>query len=351
MSVQGDTAPIIEEDVPCIGCGYNLRTLPSSGACSECGRDVFPSAWFYKVSRSEEGPLRLNHVGWLREMRRGLAIASVAWTAAFTGLLYEGFSARSPPWREAWPGVLWLTPHIATWSLSFWAAWTLAAPRRSAMPGSPDAGGVGWSRLTRTVVVVGVASLGLIFINQRWHSFYFEGVWRMWEEPAYAIYRFTPVAGGLGMLAWPVVTALTFSRLALLAWLARKRGHAGVLAVMGLAATFANGAYALLALSTIGTRTTLASGGISCGLVGPSGTSTGLWMLVMEFISRIALNSSVPLRSLDDQLYAVMLAAAVVLSATLGLTFLRISQAVTRAIELSEPPADPAPQPATPHPN
>lgn len=33
----------LRQDLPCVGCGYNLRTLPHSGICPECGRPVSDS--------------------------------------------------------------------------------------------------------------------------------------------------------------------------------------------------------------------------------------------------------------------------------------------------------------------
>jgi len=31
---------LIERDMPCIGCGYNLRSLSLNGICTECGLPV-----------------------------------------------------------------------------------------------------------------------------------------------------------------------------------------------------------------------------------------------------------------------------------------------------------------------
>lgn len=33
----------VPDDLPCLGCGYNLKTLPTSGVCPECARDVATS--------------------------------------------------------------------------------------------------------------------------------------------------------------------------------------------------------------------------------------------------------------------------------------------------------------------
>jgi uncharacterized repeat protein (TIGR04138 family) len=35
--------PTIDGDVPCSGCGYNLRTLKADARCPECGREVTDS--------------------------------------------------------------------------------------------------------------------------------------------------------------------------------------------------------------------------------------------------------------------------------------------------------------------
>ena len=36
----------VDVDVPCIECGYNLRTAPIDGTCPECGCSVGPSLEF-----------------------------------------------------------------------------------------------------------------------------------------------------------------------------------------------------------------------------------------------------------------------------------------------------------------
>ena len=40
----------VDQDLPCVSCGYNLRTLDMRAACPECGTRVFRSA-----SRFESG--------------------------------------------------------------------------------------------------------------------------------------------------------------------------------------------------------------------------------------------------------------------------------------------------------
>ncbi|HYE20153.1 MAG TPA: hypothetical protein VEA69_17025, partial [Tepidisphaeraceae bacterium] len=35
--------PAIDRDLACVGCGYNLRTMPVTGRCPECARAVADS--------------------------------------------------------------------------------------------------------------------------------------------------------------------------------------------------------------------------------------------------------------------------------------------------------------------
>src|SRR5689334_22821964 len=55
----GSPAPSIDRDLPCRGCGYNLRGLGAIGDCPECGRAILrtllddpitPSAWLRTLS-------------------------------------------------------------------------------------------------------------------------------------------------------------------------------------------------------------------------------------------------------------------------------------------------------------
>lgn len=57
------------EDLPCIGCGYLLRTLSPMGDCPECGRMISDTT---RVQRLKNYPL-----GWLKQMRLGLRLMQV----------------------------------------------------------------------------------------------------------------------------------------------------------------------------------------------------------------------------------------------------------------------------------
>ena len=75
-------APTAEEctvaaDIPCVGCGYNLRTLRRDAMCPECGRAVQDSV--------RTDALRLAALGGLRRVRVGvtwLLVVGVIWLIA-----------------------------------------------------------------------------------------------------------------------------------------------------------------------------------------------------------------------------------------------------------------------------
>ncbi len=66
-------ADIIDADLLCARCGYNLRTLPPESVCPECAHPV----------RESRRPRRLQHadVKWLRTVRWGVWLAMVAYLA------------------------------------------------------------------------------------------------------------------------------------------------------------------------------------------------------------------------------------------------------------------------------
>jgi hypothetical protein len=61
----------LDEDVPCAGCGYNLRGLEPAGRCPECGNPAAVS-----VSRHRDRRLRPPDPRWAREVVGG-AVASL----------------------------------------------------------------------------------------------------------------------------------------------------------------------------------------------------------------------------------------------------------------------------------
>lgn len=65
--VQADVEPVIDADIPCRSCRYNLRGVPVTHRCPECGKAILPTltaAW-----RVAEGPQRRA----IREVMRHVA--------------------------------------------------------------------------------------------------------------------------------------------------------------------------------------------------------------------------------------------------------------------------------------
>ena len=79
----------IDDDLPCIDCGYNLRTCPPDGSCPECGGAVLQSMRYL---------LRFADPAWLRRLGWGTVwvIAGMCW-----GFLWEAWMFLG--WFFVWP--------------------------------------------------------------------------------------------------------------------------------------------------------------------------------------------------------------------------------------------------------
>ena len=63
-------APMIEADLSCMICGYNLRALPPAGQCPECGTDI---------ARSTQGDLlKFADRKWVGSVYRGTCLLTIA---------------------------------------------------------------------------------------------------------------------------------------------------------------------------------------------------------------------------------------------------------------------------------
>jgi hypothetical protein len=85
-----DEPPMVLGDVPCSGCGYNLRGLPTAGICPECGRAV--------EFTLRGNLLRFASSEYLRQIDLGLVVILTAIVAYFVvvlaGLGIAFFGAR-----------------------------------------------------------------------------------------------------------------------------------------------------------------------------------------------------------------------------------------------------------------
>ena len=70
-------------DLPCIGCGYNLRSLPMSGRCPECNSAI--------ESALHHGWLMFADPQWLKRLRGGVTL--ILWTLLAIVLSYIGYVA------------------------------------------------------------------------------------------------------------------------------------------------------------------------------------------------------------------------------------------------------------------
>jgi hypothetical protein len=164
-SVSTPTAPPISEssaarqvdlsrdDVPCLNCGYNLRGLPSDGACPECGAPV---------QRSLQGNLLIySSAGYLAALHRGLIciISAVLAQIGLTVVLVIGVilsAAVSQSWQgqiQIWVNVISIP--IAALSLYGW--WLFSAPDPAVIGG--DTGGRPRQIIRITVIVVAICTL------------------------------------------------------------------------------------------------------------------------------------------------------------------------------------------------
>ncbi len=84
-----DDAGRMAEDLPCIGCGYNLRGLMPTGGCPECGRAVAHSTRVAKMGRCDPAYLRRisGGVDWL------IVTCAIVGLVSLLGALWANFEA------------------------------------------------------------------------------------------------------------------------------------------------------------------------------------------------------------------------------------------------------------------
>lgn len=318
----------IDADVPCMRCGYNLRTLPRDGACPECGTSITETLRHHVIRDSELGRLRLLGDPWLQAMRRGLDGTIAAWFAgaSIIVLLTGGISMYT-----AVGGSLYLLPFVASFVVSCRAAWHIAEPRYAR----------GVAPWIRTLLVVDVAALGLLFLNVKWARYYGHYLPALQDVPDDA-WRYPQTLGELAMIAWPIATAYTTARMTRLAWIGRRRDAAAILALVG---TLTTGVHASLAFGFNAYRTSVPSSSeFAAYLLGPSGVVPALWLALFAIVAdfRFGFGDAI------GNLAALAIVGVIVAAITAAL--FRLRGALTRAIQLGGLPeassrSSPSPRP------
>src|SRR2546423_15560088 len=108
----------ISSDLPCVVCGYNLRTLHVASRCPECGADV-------ALSRSSVPPATIQQLRAVRQAVGTLCVA-IAW-AAVTAALTSVLPRTAAISIGSVPGGLSLPALVALWGM---AAGVHRSPRR-----------------------------------------------------------------------------------------------------------------------------------------------------------------------------------------------------------------------------
>ncbi|MGB7157425.1 MAG: hypothetical protein WBD40_05130 [Tepidisphaeraceae bacterium] len=125
-------AKLIETDIPCAACGYDLRGLTDVGRCPECGGDVAGSVEaFDERCRASADLLRSADSRWVRGIIEGMFFLSLAVVVGVTSLFLPlDFSIRRH--REIAAGFT-----ATYWVLSWFGVWKLSRIEPGAAPGVP----------------------------------------------------------------------------------------------------------------------------------------------------------------------------------------------------------------------
>jgi hypothetical protein len=101
---------IVETDLPCVGCQYNLRTQPLDGLCPECGKPIRATLQFPHLRRSAPR--------WLTSLVDSVTVLLTAF--GFAVACYWTNRGRDDP--------LPVLLGTAAWALAWFAVWLLTRP-------------------------------------------------------------------------------------------------------------------------------------------------------------------------------------------------------------------------------
>lgn len=141
---------VIDADVPCIGCGYNLRMQPRAGRCPECGESILRTLTFPHLSRSAPR--------WLVSLLDSVTVLLVSFGLALLSLFTH--NDRDDLWS--------ISVITAAWGTAWFAVWLLTRPE----PGVRDFDATAWAWSLRVLVTIAYVAA---FIAPPIH--FFAGPW------------------------------------------------------------------------------------------------------------------------------------------------------------------------------
>lgn len=195
-AVPADRA-VIADDLPCTGCGYNLRGLSQDGRCPECALPVADTLAAERLRQARTGP---PDPRWARQIREG------AWLGLGTFVLLLGallapdawyhLPYRNAPLRETPGRIVFLGVACAWWVLAWASAWKLTM--REQLPGHPPP-----RALVATAARWLVTAYALTPFVWAWVTWHHDPWWRIGYPMGLpvAILEWAGIAGGVGLFA------------------------------------------------------------------------------------------------------------------------------------------------------
>ena len=127
--------PVVEADLNCVACGYNLRMQPVDGRCPECGATIRHTITFPHLARSAPR--------WLVSLLDSVTVMLVAVAIGFAGLLFN----------DGRDTLLSLSVVTSAWGMAWFAVWLLTRPE----PGVRDFDATAWGWTMRVLTTLGYA--------------------------------------------------------------------------------------------------------------------------------------------------------------------------------------------------
>ncbi|HKQ50326.1 MAG TPA: hypothetical protein VJZ71_19795 [Phycisphaerae bacterium] len=136
-------------DLACLGCRYNLRTMPVEAVCPECALPIRRTL--------EHGWLIFADSAWLWRVRGGLSsllLSLLVWPVGIAGIvLYTVVSAGGEP-DEVVLGVLTLATGLAFIALLLFGVWGVTSPEPLSNPGRMKTNLGHWIRALNVAAIV-----------------------------------------------------------------------------------------------------------------------------------------------------------------------------------------------------